>query len=676
MQGLARLPTFIPSLQNLQWHRQSSILSFHFHAESLAPSQVFDFLKKLKLAPRWKKRSEKSESVKTERTRFARLGLTGALLGNLMIFSVPIYAGLSGRYQNIFEWIQFGLFMPVLFWCAIPFYKTALSSLRLRQLSLDLPLTVAFLTGSFFSILSLLKGEHEIYFDSLTGFLFLILWSRYFLENSLTKYLKSPGFDHFFENPFFNVIRNRAHLTLTWDEIQKDDLLTIKAGDRIPADGILQSRSATIETAWLTGELSPHLRLAGSSIDAGTLLLSREASLLVTIPTKETRFARLLESLGEKTEKLQSSIEAKIGTGLVLTCALAILILLFQGDTLGLNEILRRSIALLIVACPCAISFAAPMARAKASQLATKKGFWIRDSFVWDRLLKTKKMAFDKTGTLTGGQFSISSHSPMIDVHWKKIILSLENISSHPIAESLRRMWGDLELHQVENAKETLGIGVEGKINNSFYQLKTSSSESHDLVLELIQDGHLVFDLVLEESILSDIQGVLKKWGKKTELYLVSGDSSQRVSQFATRFGFKPENSWGNLKPQDKLAKIEQISPDIYFGDGTNDLLALKKAPISVAVAKSCLEAQAAADILMIHTDLKSFDILFEIAKATRSLNLRNFALALVYNFGAGVAALAGWISPFEAAVLMPISSFALFASTMWANRKFRKLEK
>lgn len=674
LQGLVRLEELIPGLRDLQWNRRQSVLSFQFAKGHEHPSKVFAFLKDLHLSPNWKL-GDDQRSLQNERNRNLRLGLTAALAGNIMLFAVPIYAGLAGSLERVFEVIQGALFLPIFLWSARPFYRSAWLSLRLRQLSLELPLTLAFLAGSVFSFISLFDESHQIYFDSLAGFLVLILWSRSLLENSLARYLEAPALERFFEKPLFEIQRNGESKKVSLQEIKPGDILHLTEGERIPVDGFLVSSSAKIETAWMSGETIPHWRLRGSAIQAGTRLLSKFSEIQVSKEAKSTQFAQLLSRLQPGASKIQSSVEARLGTALVMACLVAIMGLLVFGNTLTTAEIFRRAISLLIVACPCAVTFAAPMARAKANRLAFRKGFWIQDPLVWNRLTKIKKIAFDKTGTLTGGVFAMSPNSPMVDSYWKQIILSLENISVHPVAESLRRAWGPIPLRDVTEQEEIFGSGVRGKIDGSAYELRGSSSSDGSLHVELLRDGVKVISLSLRDEAANQVHEVLMKFSKNYELFLISGDHKQRVMDFGLSHGFLRKNIFGALSPIQKLEKIEELSPDLFLGDGTNDLLALKKTPVSIAVRLASPEAQAAADILMLDHDLGKCADLFQIARETEKLNRRNFAIALLYNGAAGIAALSGLIFPLAAALLMPVASFALLASTLVGTKKLRALE-
>ena len=672
--GLARLPKILPGLIDLQWNRQQSILQFKFLKGAEFPSQVFSFLQKLRLHPRWQKSGTGSKNLLAQRKKTLRLAITAALAGNMMLFSIPIYAGLAGSLQSLFEWIQFLLFIPVLLFSAQPFYQNAWLSFRLKHLSVDIPLAVAFLTGSFFSIFSLIKGQHEIYFDSLAGFIFLILWSRSLLENSLARHLQAPSLDQFFSKPLFLIIREGQNYLLPWQEIRVGDVLSLESGDRLPASGRLLDSSAEFEAAWMTGEAKPFLRLQNSEIQAGTHLISRSVSIQITEAPNDTDFARIINSLSEAPEKIRESSEGLIGSLLVISCFASIFLLFIFAQSLGLSEILKRSVALLIVACPCAVSFAAPLARARGSKIALRNGFWMRDPQAWKHLTSPQKIAFDKTGTLTSGLLSLAPHSPLLDKRWKQIILSLENASRHPVAEALRKSWGQLPMLEVSDLKEIPGRGVEGTIEGSFYEIRSFSSGNDLLKVALYQNGQVMTELEFVDSSRPQMAKSLKALAQKYHLYVISGDSKERVDAFARDFGFPANKAWGDLLPEEKKEKLIEIKPDLYVGDGTNDLLALKKASVSVAMHGASLEAQAASDILMLHPHLEQFETLFALAREVAKLIRRNFALALFYNLAAGAAALLGFIQPFEAAVLMPIASLTLLSSTLIGTKKLKAI--
>lgn len=675
LQALAKLPENFPAVQELEWNRSQSVLRFQFAANETLPSALFELLRRLKLQPRWVEPGETLEQDRLSRARLIRAGVTGALAGNIMMFAVPIYGGLEGALRVTFEWIQAALFLPVFFWCALPIFRAAAMSARLKHLSVDTPLAFAFVMGAVFSYVELLAGGHNIYFDSLAGFLFLILASRYVLEKSLANHLRAPKLGELFETPHFSVVRGGTECFLPWHALRAGDEVTLAAGDRLPVDASLCSRSAEFDSSWMTGEAAPVLRLKGSPLQAGTRLVSKSAVIQATSDARSTDFARIVERLATGDEKLENGIEARVGSALVLACLMLIAGMALLAPQLGIAEIFRRGLALLIVACPCAISFAAPLARARATRIARSVGFWVKRPHVWSRLARPEKIAFDKTGTLTEGNLSIAPHSPMMDVRWKQIILSLENISAHPVAESLRRSWGPLGLYPVEKAREIPGEGVEGVIEGQFYEFKKDPGAADDLRLVLRRNGLRLTEIELQDQVRAGTKTAFENLGRNHRLYIVSGDNDERVRAFAESVRVPPDRASGALKPEEKARVLDEIKPDLYFGDGTNDVPALKRAPVSFATGGAALEAKAAADVLMLDANLAQLPRLFEIGRETESLIHRNFAIALAYNVAAGAAAVLGFVHPLVAALLMPTISLLLAASTLWGTRGLRRAE-
>jgi len=683
LQGLVRVREFYPAIRDIEWDRNLSSLKILFYHGQELPTQIYGFLKSLKLNPKWLSRDSLHKVRSVHRQRILRIGLLAALAGNIMMFAVPTYVGIAPEWKPLFEHVQGLIFLPVLLWGALPIYQSAISSFRLRQLSVDLPLALAFLSGSLLSYASLIQGNGQIYFDSLSGFLFLILLSRFLMENSIANSLRAPTLETLFDNPYFKVrsCSNRASITSSFEdrqigEIQVGDLVQVPQGGRIPVDGVLISEGVEIDTSWLDGESLPRLRMKGASVSAGAKVISANALIRVECEPLKTDFAKLIGEVSKVSEKLGTSWEAKVGNWLVLACFGLILFLMTQIGSLGSSEVFKRSLALLIVACPCAVSFAAPMARARASFIARKLGFWIRDPKVWDRLRDPQKIAFDKTGTLTEGILKLSQDSPMIDEHLKRIILSLENQSQHPIAEALRKAWGQKELFEVSNGREVVGQGVEGSINGHFYELHRRAVTTGGAQLVLRRDHREVLELDMDDSGKPEVLAALKELQKTRSLYLLSGDTTTRVHTFARKIGVPVSHAWGGLTPQEKLKVIQELAPDVYVGDGTNDVLALRSATVSVAPASAAAEAKAAADLVMMGSEVHRLGVLFEIGAESRKVVQRNLQISLIYNVFAGAAAVFGMINPLVAAVLMPISSLALGFSTLMATRKLRDIER
>jgi len=677
VQQLSELRTIWPNIIDLRWDRASSTLNISLPNKSASPSQIFNILTKMGLKPRWVTPGEFKKQHSEMRNALIRLGVAGAVFGNIMLFAIPIYGGLEGPLATLFFWIQGLLFLPVLIWVALPFYRTSLVSLKLRTLSVDLPLTMAFVIGSFTSYLAIWLNKPEwVYFDSLSGFIFLILLSRYLLERSLWVTENTHGLDRYFEKAYFLTRSNDKLTRLTHiGDLKSSDIITVEANQRIPADGMLLSDKAELDTSWVSGEFWPQLFSKGSPVTGGSLVIGQSCQLELTQAPHESQFVKLLSTLKSKGQRIQSNFESKIGAALVvLSFSLALVLFLFFQH-LGLQELIKRSLALWIVACPCAISFAAPLTRASGSLLAEKLGFWIRDSLALEKLHNVKKIAFDKTGTITDSLLNLNLYLPIMDIHYKKIILSLEAISQHPIAKALRRTLGWQELYPVSDAKEIIGSGVEGKINGDFYELKKSKSKDTQAV-ELRKNGKPLLVLHFEEQVHPVLIKVFKDFLKKFEIFILSGDYPSKVEAVSKTLGISRQNIYSQLSPEDKRELIQKLTPDLYVGDGTNDLLAMQKAPLSLSFGNASLEAQSASQIIMTHSDFEKLPLLFRLSREIHHLLIRNLMIALIYNFSAAYFAVTGKIGPLEAAILMPIASMMLLMSTRVKTRWLRRFEK
>lgn len=677
VQHLSQLRNWIPELTDLRWDRGSSTLSLNLPAAKSSPSHIFDLLAKMGLKPRWINPQDVKRQQNQTREALTRLGITGALLGNMMLFAVPIYGGLTGDLAQLFFWIQGLLFLPVLFWSAKPFFITSLVSLRLRQLSTDLPLTLAFVVGSLLSYFALFTQKWEwIYFDSLNGFLFFILLARYLLERSLWKTQNQHELDHFFERAFYLVENSQQVLKLEhWDNLKAGDIIKVKLNQRLPADGYLLQSHCELDTSWVSGEFWPQTYLENARLTAGSLVVSPACRYQISATARDSDFVRLLNRLKQKGQKLQSGIESKIGVALVaISFALALALFVFAPH-LGLEELIKRSLALWIVACPCAVSFAAPLTRSMGSLLAEKLGFWMRDISAFERLHQVKKIAFDKTGTLTDSFLNLNLNLPMLDPYYKQLILSLENISDHPIAKALRNTLGVQELMAITQNKEIIGQGVEGYLGADFFELKKSTSLLEQAV-ELKKNGIVILTLNFDEQVHPRLKDTFHELIKSYQIFILSGDHPERVKKLGNSLGLESQNIIGGLTPENKQQTMQELKPDLYIGDGTNDILALKEAPVSLSFGNASIEAQTASQIIMTHSEFERLPLLFRLSLEVQKLLKRNLIIALSYNAGAAAASLLGWVGPLEAAILMPIASLFLLLSTFVKTPWLRNLER
>ena len=612
------------------------------------------------------------------RSDLKRIALTGACAGNIMLFSVSIYAGAQGSILSVFRWLNFVLFLPVLFYSAIPFYKGAWASLKIKKIHIDLPITVALLISSGLSIFNLLTGSEEYYFDSTASFLFLILIARFFVKKTQQTFL-AP-------NSLKQQIRTQTYASsngqvLIPENIKTQDIFTVSQEQIIPVDGVLVSERALVDTSFMSGESRPYTFTKGMTLYAGYKVISAATQVQCLHPINETRISQLMsESFNNLVEKsrfvnLADRLSQKL---IVIVLLIAIGFFIIYGYFVNAKEGFDRALALIVVACPCALAFGSPLTLAMAFKKARQKGISVRNPNVFEKLNHTQNIFFDKTGTLTDGQLKISYTWPeIVPDNLKSIILQLESVSYHPVAFALRNEWNQVASHLVgiKNITEIFGLGVRGEIGQDLYEIKSLSNnlldDQTDMAIALYKNKEVLCRIYFEDHIRDESKNIIHYLETQNKnCYLVTGDKKKKAFSIGTACGLTKEHIYSDLYPEDKKEIIEKHPHSLMIGDGVNDSLALSSSEVSIAVKGSAELALTSSDIFFLTSGLNPLIELFSIQKSIHKTLVRNLTLSLIYNIVAGTLALCGFINPLWAAVLMPVSSFVVVLSTVWGFKK------
>lgn len=608
---------------------------------------------------------------KENRTDLKRIGVAAAVAGNQMLFAVPLYAGLQGDLAVVFKWISFTLFLPLLFYSARGFYHKAWSSLKSRQLNVDMMIVVALWSGFIFSSYSLLTGGEELYFDSTASFIFLILSARYFLKKYQERFAAKDIMSEMFLREIFDVEEQGVRRSVTFDKIKVGNHLFLKRGQTLPCDAILSSVDSEFDLSFLTGEAYPQKKQKGDLIRAGSRLLSQETTVVCETENSQTQLANLLNSLvqKQKNKSTYQNLSDIIAHRLTFTVfAIAGLFFLFTVQESGI-EAFKRSLALITIACPCAVAFGTPLAQSMGLRKALEKGYFIRSSDVFEKLDQVKKIIFDKTGTLTSSHLKfIKSYPENISDEIKTIILGLEKNSVHPVAVSLKNAWSSVSPVAVENLHEISGFGVEGIVDGKVYRLGRSvTAEDENLQVDLTVDGRREAYLFFEEELRTEAKSLVQElYQQDMQVMLLSGDRRQRALEIARQLEIRPSAVHSDQSAESKQAVIEKENPCLYVGDGLNDLQALNAAYVSFAVRGPFEATYQVCDVFAPQKDLSAVVEMLEISRQVYRVIRGNLLFALVYNSIGGVLALGGYINPLMAAVLMPISSVLIISHTVW----------
>ena len=613
---------------------------------------------------------------KESRQDLVRLGVAAFCAGNIMMLAFAVYFGLDGEMLRLFEWLQFALYLPVVTFVAWPFYKGFWQGIKTRQISIDGPMAIASFLGFAISSWNLIRGNSNIYFDSTSGFLFLILATRYLQKRMRFQYLK-------YLNPqsFTDLIKARVQTESGWKWLRSDRLLAghevkVEKHELVPADGVLLSDQAVFDFSILSGESLPRRVQKGFAVKAGSRLLSSSATFRVEAVGSQTLLGQLLASLQNvQNQQSESTRFSDRASQVLLVVVLSLAsILLVMGCFGQFESYFEKAFALIVLACPCAMAFGTPLTLSFSMKRALEAGFVLKSSLTLEKLQNLAVVFLDKTGTLTEKSWSLSESSlPLVPEIYKQVILALESKSSHPLAFALREMWSTVELNEFVNAEHILeipGQGVQGCIHGDIWHFR-SFEVGDEKWFGLYRKEELLWKFKLTPQLRKgawELVDFLRKQGLR--VVLLSGDSSAETEKIGRILGIHPQDTFSNQSPEMKADIVSKVSNSMMIGDGMNDTFALAKAQIGIAVHGAVEFALRSADIIYLYDNLQPLSEIFKIAESARKQIRQNLAMALIYNICGGVAAIAGWIHPFTAALLMPISSIVILFMTWWGTRK------
>ena len=669
------MDTVVSSKLNLERSVATVVISKHGNF-----SQVAKEFTQLGYRPHPLKKNQEAASLKTkeERTSLIRIGVAGAAAGNIRIYAVSLYGGASDQFAQLFNSLTVFFAIPVLTYSAYPFYKNAWNALKNRTLSIDIPISLALIVGGCMGIYNLITGITENYFDSLTTLVFLLLLSRYFLQKIQEKGLSAQDLHYFYQSE--SVLKAEDSETSVFKEIHPkfikvNDILKIRQGEFIPADGIVLVGISNLNNSLLTGESLPVKVLEGDRVFSGTQNIDHELVIKVDKINDETRLGSILKNVENgwahrsKIVDLTSKV-SKYFTMTVFILASFLFIYLYQrGDT---RYALEQAITLLIVTCPCALALATPLTFTRALSKAAEQGIIIKSDEVIERVAKIQNIYLDKTGTITHGKLRITNFKLLKDslISVKDIIWNLEIKSHHPVGVALKEfvVVEKCRDYSVIDHLELLGVGVSGIIDGHLYEINRNG---------IFEDKYKVASFIVEDTVRADSKVALQNLlNHQLNVKILSGDNSRVVGNIAREINLPLSHAHSELSPEDKNTLIKSNPHSMMVGDGANDAIALSHADVGVAVFGAVDISLRAADVYISTPGLAPVEKLITLSEETMKVIRRNLVLSLSYNSISVTAAFLGLISPLVAAIIMPLSSLTVLASTVIGTKKLRLLWK
>lgn len=674
---IEKLPEILPSVISSKLDLDRSVVTVIVNEDGKF-SQVAREFNQLGYRPHPLKKNQDAANlkIKEERASLIRIGVAGAAAGNIMMYAVSLYGGASDSFATLFNLLTVLFAIPVLSYCAFPLYKNAWHALRNRTLSIDIPISLALIVGGVMGSYNLLIGVTENYFDSLTTLVFLLLMSRYFLQKIQEKGLSAQDLHFFYQSE--SVLKAQADLS--YQEIhprfiQVSDILKIRPGEFIPADGFILEGTSNLNNSLLTGESMPVKVRVGESVFSGTQNLDHELIIQVEKVQQYTRLGSILKNVENgwthraRIVDLTSKVSRYFTAAVFILAFILLIYLLQQGNT---RHALEQAITLLIVTCPCALALATPLAFTRALSHASRQGIIIKSDEVIEKLATVKNIFVDKTGTITHGHLEVSNLkilAPSV-LPIEEIIWNLENKSRHPVGKALLGYIQGMNYRSlpVTNFQERIGIGVSGLIGDKLYTINKNG---------IFESAIKVGTFSVADQVRADSQQCLanlSQLGMKVQI--LSGDSAQVVNEIAAVVNLPSEQALSNLSPEEKSHIIQKTQFSLMVGDGANDAIALSHASVGVAVMGAMDISLRAAEVYLTTPGLAPVEKLITLSQETMKVIRRNLVLSLMYNSLSVTAAFMGWISPLVAAIIMPLSSLTVLISTLIGTKKMRNLWK
>lgn len=603
--------------------------------------------------------------------------ITGSVLSALAI----LFSMVPGFQFAGSQYLVWALATPVITYVTWPFHSAAIKNLRKGDTTMDTLVSLGSAIAYLFSIYLVLQGHPHHYFEVAAVVPSVVLIGRYLevrTRRSATDAVRS----------LLNAIPERAIRIIDGDraeiltaELVVGDVVAVAAGQRIPADGILQSAIASIDSSSLTGESLPIEIRQGKKVTAGETVLSGEVLIEVTAPAKASRLAQIADLVREATatKTKLASIADRISSVFVpavilIAAGTFVAWLLLTGDQLRAFE---AAVAVLVIACPCALGIAVPMSLVVATSIGAKKSVVIRNPDSLRVMAKIKKVVFDKTGTLTDGKLSIVKVHSIAGASEQTILNyagAVEKGSRHPIALAL----AEKSNLTANNIQEIPGQGLRGEVEGRAVwvgkQIEVENRQDLDQVVQTVGPNTLVF-----VSWSNKAQGVIEvsdnaREGAKEAIELLkqhsihaavlSGDNEARVSRFAKEISI--EETVAGSSPEEKLQYLaRQQVLTAMVGDGINDVAALAKADIGIAMGSGSQAAQAASDVTILDDDPRMVPFALNLGKKTYRNILQNLGWAFGYNIILIPVAAAGLLNPMLAGLAMAFSSVSVVLNSL-----------
>ena len=665
-------------------------IALTFREKEIKLSEVVSLVTKLGYEPEIRFAANSNQTaINKQRKLYLQVGLAGFVFANVMIFSFPDYLDstttLSAQFKYLFGWLSIVLATPVLLFSASDYFTSSWYALRQRKISLDVPVALGMSALYFRSVYDIISGSGTGFLDSFTGLVFFLLIGKIFQQKTFA----ALSFDRDYAAYFplsVALLKGDEEIYIPVSKLKKDDEIFVRNQELIPADSRLLSSQVAIDYSFVTGESVPVTIKFGEHLYAGGRVIGAGAKLSIVKEVSHSYLTQLWNNEAFRKEKSSSLLTISDTFGKYFTIVVGLIAIASALYWLpDVDKAVNVFTAVLIIACPCALTLAAPFTLGAAVAIFGKAKFYLKNIGVVTDLAGLNAIVFDKTGTLThSGSAQVEFEGVPLSIQEQAMVTACLKSSTHPLsrqiisAQSVQPTAFQPEGHFIEKAH----CGIAGDIDGHSIALG-SAAWIGELTNIIIQDKASAVHLAIEgkyrgyfrlsNTYREGLDVLLKNLVTTRELYLLSGDNDHERENL---LAFFPEDHLSFYQaPEDKLrfVKTLQASKKIVamIGDGLNDAGALQQSNVGIALTEETSAFTPACDAILAAENFTLLPAYIDFARYALRVLMGCFALSLVYNFVGLSFAITGKLSPLITAILMPISSLSVVAIA-WGAMKFR----
>ncbi len=618
------------------------------------------------------------------------LSLPALLIGMFFMEDGALFVGYEIAYA---EFILFLLTTPVQFYVGSSFYKGTWMGLKNKSANMDTLIALGTSAAYFYSLYIILFGMGNQYFEISAVLITLVLLGKYLEAKATGKTSEAISKLMKLGAKIATILRNKKEIQISIDDVKVGDLVIVKPGEKIPVDGIIVEGNSSVDESLVTGESMPSEKKVGDLVIGSTI--NKQGNFVfkatkVGSQTTLSQIVKLIEDAQAKKAPIQRF--ADMISAYFVPIVIVISIFTFVGwyfiANSQLSFALVASVAVLVIACPCALGLATPTAIMVGTGLGAQKGILIKGGDALESAHKVKFVIFDKTGTITKGKPEVTDIVAMQSVSKNKVLqvaASIEKKSEHPLSQAIvnKAIKEKLSFSKVSSFKAITGLGVEGKIGAIKYLIGnatlmqknkisikdaisfTTLEEEGKTAMFVAQGKKLLGIIAVADEIKEDSK-IAVDFLKKMKIvpYMITGDNKRTAAAIAKKVGI--ERFFAQVLPEDKAKHVKELQRKGFVamvGDGINDAPALAQANIGIAMGSGTDVAMESGNIVLMRNSLVDVPRAIRLSRLTMRKIKQNMFWALVYNI-LGIPIAAGILYPWTGWLLSPIIAGGAMAAS------------